>query len=131
MLERHLAQLYHEHEVMPVVRRGRASAYPSRRTVYVPPATDRFMYLLNLHELGHVVLRDRGLKLKRLQREAWAWDYAIATSIAAVGLVERQRIAANLLRYLLTAEQKGYAIPDEDEPFWELLYWWLPYATRL
>jgi hypothetical protein len=78
-------------------------------------------YFVALHEIAHVV---RGLEGKRLEREAWCWDWAIQNAIVVPHFSTRQRICACLVRYLIRAPSRGWAIPGRQSRFWDLLIWW-------
>ena len=122
--KRHVAALCKQYgisrkEIGPTDRGG---ANVPNKSIKVPPITDQTSYFVNLHEIGHIA---EGLSDKyRLVREGKATKFAYDKSIWKPELETKQRMAANLLRYWIQAQDGKYTIPPKDAVFWTLLRWW-------
>lgn len=123
ILRKHIEKLCHslkiEAEIKPAVR-GRAKVR-LRKIQHPPIESDEMAYFIALHEIGHVVI---GMHASRLEREALAWEWALKNAIIEPHYSTRQRICANLVRYLFRARENDWGFPDEDSAFWRLLRWW-------
>lgn len=124
LLDDHVAALCDHHGITRLVRPGRGRCRVKIRVIRHPPIEDDEMaYFVALHEVGHAIL---GVPAgsKRLEREAWCWDYALRESLIPPHYSTLQRIAACLLRYLARAQENGWYVPESGSAFWRLLRWW-------
>lgn len=121
-LNLHVDKLCRSLKVEAHVTRGRGRAKVKLRKIQYPPIKDDEMaYFIALHELGHIVI---GMHASRLEREALAWEWALKNAIIEPHYSTRQRICANLIRYLFRARENDWGFPDEDSAYWRLLRWW-------
>lgn len=121
-LEEHTRRLCASLKIEEEVKPGRGRAKVRLRQIQRPPIQgDEMAYFVALHEIGHIVI---GLRATRLEREALAWEWALKNAIIEPHYSTRQRICANLVRYLFRAKENDWGFPDEDSAFWRLLRWW-------
>lgn len=121
-LRLHTAKLCESFKIEAEITRGRGRAKVRKRLIRHPPIQiDEMAYFIALHEIGHVVI---GMHAPRLEREALAWEWALKNAIIDPHYSTRQRICANLVRYLFRAQENEWGFPDDDSAYWRLLRWW-------
>jgi hypothetical protein len=128
-LERHVAGLCVEHGIRWVVGgAGRAvivgTGEDRRHLIRTPPIRGQVSYFVALHEIGHLV--GPGRSGTRLEKEAAAWRWALATSLVAPTETTRRRLGARLRSYVRWAEYRQHrrrppVLPARDSAFWALL----------
>jgi hypothetical protein len=129
MLEAHIHDLCATHGIVLVVGgRGRAEVRRrgSQRTrlVRVPPIRGQVSYYIALHEIGHLV--GPGRSGRRLEKEAAAWQWALANSVVAPTDATRRRLGAKLRSYVRWAEHRQHrrrppVLPSPGSDFWLVL----------
>jgi predicted SprT family Zn-dependent metalloprotease len=119
--DKHIDYLCRKHDIKRFATSKRGRAHVELRQVAVPEMVDEMSYFVALHEIGHIMI---GLEYPRLEREAKAWDWALENARVKPNYRTRQRICANLYRYLCRAEQEGWRRPPPESRFWQLLRWW-------
>ncbi len=134
-LDTHIDDLCAAHGVARADGRGRAVVITTRHhdgrrerrlEIRVPPVRGQVSYFIALHEIGHLV--GHGRSGRRLESEAAAWRFALATALVAPTDATRRRIGKRLRSYVTWAEARARRrrpphIPAANDPFWHLLAW--------
>ena len=81
-------------------------------------------YFIALHEVGHLI--GPGRSGTRLEKEAAAWRWALASSLVEPTDACRRRIGKRLRSYVTWAELRQHrrrppVLPPRDAAFWPLL----------
>lgn len=128
-LEHHVEQLCAAHAIaFTVGGRGRAEVrrHGAKRTllIRVPPIRGQVSYFVALHEIGHLV--GAGRAGRRLEKEAAAWQWALANSIVVPTETTRRRLGARLRSYVTWAELRQHRrrppiVPAPGSEFWAVL----------
>ncbi len=128
-LDRHVDALCGAHGIVRLNgSRGRAEVHRrgGKRTkaIRIPPVRGQVTYFVALHELGHLV--GPGRSGRRLEKEAAAWRWALASSLVQPTDACRRRIGKRLRSYLTWAELRQHrrcppVLPPPDSPFCALL----------
>ena len=134
-LDRHIDDLCAAHGISRVDGRGRAvvitvrhrdGSRERRLEIRIPPVRGQVSYFIALHEIGHLV--GHGRSGRRLESEAAAWRFALATALVAPTDATRRRMGKRLRSYVIWAERRAGRrqpphIPSAHDPFWDLLAW--------
>lgn len=134
-LDRHIDDLCAAHGIARFDGRGRAVVIRVRHCdgrrerrleIRVPPVRGQVSYFIALHEIGHLV--GQGRSGRRLESEAAAWRFALASAIVAPTDATRRRIGKRLRSYVTWAgiragRRNPPHIPPASDPFWQLLAW--------
>jgi hypothetical protein len=118
-LRRHIDQLCLEHDIqIRERRRSGGVAIKRQRVVSIRPVKTERTYIIALHEIGHIVGRNRSGR--RLEQEAAAWDYVIEQSIVPLSTASYEFMEKALLSYLNRARFTGrrMVIPEQGHRFW-------------
>jgi hypothetical protein len=105
---RHIAALCLENgiEVSAHSRGGRA--FRRKRLIKIRPVATAITYAVALHEIGHILgPRQSGL---RLDKEAGAWEWAIANAIDWTPVMQR-KMEACLCSYIRASKRGGKLKP--------------------
>ena len=100
-LEQHVHDIA-KREGIEVVYRGSGLAYRRKRRITIAPILGQVSYLIALHELGHVLGPNPGL---RLAQEAAAWKWALDHSIVEPTPASYRSIVRRLDSYGRRAER--------------------------
>lgn len=134
-LDAHIDDLCLTHGIRRVTGGGRAVVIRVRHRngeterrleIRVPPVRGQVSYFVALHEIGHLV--GPGRSGRRLEREAAAWQFALAEALVAPTESTRRRIGKRLRSYVTWAELRAARrsppyVPPAQDPFWRLLAW--------
>ncbi len=134
-LDRHIDDLCAAHGIARADGRGRAVVITTRHRdgrrerrleIRIPPVRGQVSYFIALHEIGHLV--GSGRSGRRLESEAAAWRFALATALVTPTDATRRRIGKRLRSYVTWAEARARRrrpphLPAASDPFWELLAW--------
>ena len=128
-LEKHIAELCAAHAIdLTFGGRGRAElrrfGSERRLLIRVPPIRGQVSYFVALHEIAHLV--GAGRSGRRLEKEAAAWQWALASSIVRPTDATRNRLGAKLRSYVVWAERRQRrkrppVLPHATSDFWVLL----------
>jgi hypothetical protein len=119
-LARHVERLCREQNIRIIERkRGGGWAAKRERTICVRPAKTQRTYIIALHEIGHIIGRNRSGR--RLEQEAAAWEFVIEHSAVPLAPTSYGYMLKALRSYLRRAQHSGrnMAIPAEGHRFWE------------
>jgi hypothetical protein len=79
-LTNHVERLCIEHDIQISERKGRGAWARKRgRTISIRQVKTERTYIIALHEIGHIIGRNRSGR--RLEQEAAAWDFVLEGSI--------------------------------------------------
>ena len=128
-LDRHIEELCGQYGIIRLSgARGRAEVHRSRGgrrlAIRVPPVRGQVTYFVALHEIGHLV--GPGRSGTRLEKEAAAWRWALASGAVRPSDACRRRIGKRLRSYVTWAELRRHrarppVVPPPESPFWALL----------
>jgi hypothetical protein len=119
LLRHHVERLCTEHGIQARERRRSGGAAIKRqRLVSIRPVKTERTYVIALHEIGHIVGRNRGGR--RLEQESAAWDYVIEKAIIPLSAESYDFMRKALLSYLNRARFSGrrMVIPEQGHRFW-------------
>jgi hypothetical protein len=129
VLDRHVDALCAEHGIERLeggrgraIRRGRRAE--ATLHIRIPPVKGQVTYFVALHEIGHLV--GPGRSGPRLEKEAAAWRWALATALVEPTDAARRSMGRRLRSYVSWAELRQHrrrppVIPPGNSPFWVLL----------
>jgi hypothetical protein len=118
-LSHHIDWICAEHEIQIIERkRSGGAAVKRERVISIRPVKTERTYIIALHEIGHIVGRNRSGR--RLEQEAAAWDYVIDQSIIPLSAASYEFMRKALLSYLNRARfsRRQMVIPDQRHRFW-------------
>jgi hypothetical protein len=129
-LDTHVDRLCAEHGITREHGGRRGTAFrrgpAGRRTphIRIPPVKSQVTYAVALHEIGHLV--GPGRSGTRLEKEAAAWRWALATSIVKLSDATRRSAGRRLRSYVTWAELRQHrrtppVLPARGSPFWSFL----------
>jgi len=119
-LAQHIQRLCDQHGVDIVERKSRGAWARKRgRTISIRPVKTERTYIIALHEIGHIVGRNRSAR--RLEQEAAAWDFVLEQSIVPLSDASYAFILRCLDSYLRQAahSRRSIVIPEKGHRFWK------------
>lgn len=119
-LANHVQALCARHGIAVIERRSRGGWASKRgRTISIKPVKTERTYIIALHEIGHIVGRNRSGR--RLEQEAAAWDFVREESIVPLSPASYAFMLRCLHSYLQRAAhaRPSMTIPDRDHRFWD------------
>lgn len=130
---RHVRQYCKEYSIKVEYHRGEVCrAYYYRPSIAINPIIGPQSYITALHEIGHIVdsMDCKFLEFarkKELDKETFAWRWALNNSIIPIGSVTKRYIAICLRSYydhrvaLSPVAGRATEMPPDDDIFWEYL----------
>jgi len=119
-LTNHIDLLCTWHGIDIVERKSRGGwARKRTRTISIKPVKTERTYIIALHEIGHIVGRNRSGR--RLEQEAAAWDFVLEQSIVSLSRGSYAFMLRCLQSYLhrATSVRTTMVIPDKRHRFWD------------
>jgi hypothetical protein len=119
--QQHIDSLASEHGV-EVAYSSNASGRAWRRTrrVRTPEIKSAVTYALALHEFGHVVGYQRGLRID-LEAQAWRWAEANAIEWTEPMIRKAGRCIASYLK--ACERRRNMSVPPADHDAWKIAQW--------
>jgi hypothetical protein len=119
-LAQHIQRLCAQHGIEIIERRSRGGWARKRgRTISIKPVKTERTYIIALHEIGHIIGRNRSGR--RLEQEAAAWDFVLEQSIVPLSDAACAFILRCLDSYLrrATHSRRSMVIPKKGHRFWD------------
>src|SRR5947209_4728617 len=118
MLARHVASLCTEHDISMLERKSYGGvAFKRQRIISVKPVKTQRTYIVALHEIGHIIGRNRSGT--RLEQEAAAWDFVLTQSIVPLSTGTYRQMLKYLNSYLRRAHRsRRMVMPRPEHRFW-------------
>lgn len=118
----HFHYLAATHRVWVEYREGHGLAWRRARKVAIPPIRGVVSYLVALHELGHVVGSHQSRSTPMLEREAWAWRWALESSAVKPSTAALREAGRMLRTYIDWAKRDARRkLPQDGSIFWSVL----------
>jgi hypothetical protein len=120
-LVQHIQRLCERHGIEIVERRSRGGWARKRgRTISIKPVKTERMYIIALHEIGHIIGPNRSGQ--RLEQETAAWDFVLEQSIVTLSDGSYAFMLGCLDGYLhrATHSRRAMVIPEQGHRFWKL-----------
>jgi hypothetical protein len=117
-LAQHVESLCAQHDIQIVERRSYGGvAFKRQRIISIRPVKTQRTYIVALHEIGHIVGRNRSGT--RLEQEAAAWDFVISHSIVPLSAGTYGQMLKYLNSYLVRAcRTRRMVVPQPEHRFW-------------
>jgi len=118
-LANHIDRLCLQHDIDIVERKARGAWARKRgRTISVRPVKTERTYIVALHEIGHIIGRNRSGR--RLEQEAAAWDFVLEQSIVPLSDASYAFMLRCLDSYLhrASSSRRTMVIPEKGHRFW-------------
>jgi hypothetical protein len=117
----HIDHLLLTHGISVDWRQGREGrSWRKKRHVRLSPVKTAVTYAIALHEIGHVVGEQKGLRIDR-EVQAWEWAEANAVEWTEPMIV---RAAKSIGSYLKMCERhRSMQLPPEGHPAWRMAQW--------
>jgi hypothetical protein len=119
-LTNHIERLCLQNDIQIIERKARGAWARKRgRTISVRPVKTERTYIMALHEIGHIIGRNRSGR--RLEQEAAAWDFVLEQSIVPLSSASYAFMLRCLDSYLrrATYSRRAMVIPETVHRFWE------------
>ena len=118
----HVNALLEMHGVSVEWKEGyfKGRAWRRERKIKIAPVRTAVTYAIALHELGHVLGRQSGLRIDR-EVQAWEWAEANALEWTEPMIVKAAKCVASYLK--MCERHRGMHLPPEGHPAWRMSQW--------
>lgn len=122
-LEAHIKTLCETHNITVQDRvSGGGRSWKKTRTVSIKPIKSMKTYFIALHEIGHIVHPLGSGSGLRLEKEYYAWEWAIENSLVDPNASAAKMIHRCLDSYIQKARRSPrMKLPAKEHPLWALV----------
>jgi len=126
-MQGHVVALLAAHNITVEWQEGYTGrSWRRKRHVKLRPVRGTGSYYIALHEVGHIVGKRQGYAIRRLDKEAYAWQWALDNALCPPDARAARSIGTGLHSYLLWAwhrqdRKRGRPwLPPRQHLFWQL-----------
>lgn len=118
----HVEILISSHGISAEWKEGyfKGRSWRSKRRIKIAPVRSAATYAIALHEIGHVVGRQSGLRID-MEVQAWEWAEANALEWTEPMIIKAARCVASYLK--MCERHRSMKLPPGDHPAWRISQW--------